>query len=103
MAKDNEIYGLLKLPDEIAIKQLRQELGVQNSYIDELEDKLKRYERMDAGELKEFKKDLVVQQKNVEIQALQKTVGMLRKDVDRLINKLSIRDLGKITEHLKTE
>lgn len=46
MAKDNEIYGLLKFPDEVVIKQIRQELGVQASYIDELEDKLKRYERI---------------------------------------------------------
>lgn len=40
MAKDNEVHGLLKLPDEVVIKQLRQELGVQNSYIAELEDEI---------------------------------------------------------------
>lgn len=91
MAKDNEVHGLLKLPDEVVIKQLRQELGIQVSYIDELEDRLKRYERIAPEELKEFKKDLVIQQKNAEIQALQKTVGTLRKDVNRLINKLVTR------------
>lgn len=91
MAKDNEVYGLLKLPDEVVIKQLRQELGIQVSYIDELEDRLKRYERIAPEELKEFKKDIVIKQKNVEIQALQKTVGTLRKDVNRLINKLVTR------------
>lgn len=91
MAKDNEVHGLLKLPDEVVIKQLRQELGEQASYIDELEDRLKRYERIAPEGLKEFKKDLVIQQNNAEIQALQKTVGTLRKDVDRLINKLVTR------------
>lgn len=39
--KDEEWSGLLKIPKEEVIKQLRIELGKSNSYIQELENKLK--------------------------------------------------------------
>lgn len=41
--KDREWTGLLKIPSEEVIKELRIKLGEANSYISELEDKLKDY------------------------------------------------------------
>ena len=41
--KDREWSGLLKIPAEEVIKELRIKLGEANSYISELEDKLKEY------------------------------------------------------------
>jgi len=41
--KDQEWSGLMKVPDYEVIKQLRIKLGKSNSYISELEDKLKEY------------------------------------------------------------
>lgn len=41
--KDREWTGLLKIPSEEVIKELRVKLGEANSYISELEDKLKDY------------------------------------------------------------
>lgn len=41
--KDQEWSGLMKVPDYEVIKQLRIKLGKANSYISELEDKLKEY------------------------------------------------------------
>lgn len=41
--KDSEWTGLLKIPSEEVIKELRIKLGQANSFIIELEDKLKDY------------------------------------------------------------
>lgn len=41
MAKDKEWSGLLKLPSEVIISELRVKLGQQEAYIAELEDRLK--------------------------------------------------------------
>jgi hypothetical protein len=41
--KDREWSGLLKIPAEEVIKELRIKLGEANSYISELEDKLNEY------------------------------------------------------------
>jgi hypothetical protein len=41
--KDQEWSGLMKVPDYEVIKQLRIKLGKANSYISELEDKIKEY------------------------------------------------------------
>jgi hypothetical protein len=41
--KDKEWSGLMKVPDAEIIKQLRTKLGQANSYISELEEKLKEY------------------------------------------------------------
>jgi hypothetical protein len=38
--KDKEWSGLLKIPNEVVIKDLRIQLGGLNSYIQELEDKI---------------------------------------------------------------
>ena len=38
--KDKEVHGLMKLPNEVVIEQLRLELGKANAYISEMEEKL---------------------------------------------------------------
>jgi hypothetical protein len=43
--KDQEWSGLLKIPDSEVIKQLRIDLGKANSYIQELECKIKEYDK----------------------------------------------------------
>lgn len=48
--KDREWTGLLKIPSEEVIKELRIKLGQANSYIIELEDKLKDYSRRQVKE-----------------------------------------------------
>jgi len=40
--KDKEIYGLLKIPDSVIIKELRIEIGKLESYILELENSNKK-------------------------------------------------------------
>ncbi len=42
--KDKEWSGLMKIPDEVVIRELRIRLGQQEAYIAELEDKLKEKE-----------------------------------------------------------
>ena len=44
MPKDEEIFGLFKVPDEEVIKSMRIEIGKLNSYITELEFKCDMYE-----------------------------------------------------------
>ena len=46
MSKDKEIFGLLKLPDELVIKGLQIEIGKANSYILELEEKIVKLEKI---------------------------------------------------------
>lgn len=89
MLKGKDIHGLLKLPDEVIIKQLRTELGSQASYILELEDRLGIYDKMSVEELKTIKFDNKIKQKNLEISNLQKIVHKLRNDIDGLISKLA--------------
>lgn len=48
--KDKEWTGLLKIPSEEVIKELRIELGKANSYIKELEDRLKELSVKDIKE-----------------------------------------------------
>jgi predicted transcriptional regulator len=41
MKKDIERYGLMKIPSEVVIKELRMDLGKLKSYIQELEERIK--------------------------------------------------------------
>lgn len=96
MAKDNEVHGLLKLPDEVVIKQLRKELGVQNSYIAELEDEITEHKEnikllsnqiseimgLDLVELKQVKKQF-----NKELMLLNRQNEVAKKD--KTIKELS--------------
>jgi uncharacterized coiled-coil protein SlyX len=52
MAKDSEWSGLLKVPSEVVISELRIKLGQQNAYISELEDKVKALEGRKIKETK---------------------------------------------------
>jgi hypothetical protein len=52
MAKDQERLGLLKIPSEVVISELRIKLGQQNAYVSELEDKLKAVEQRKIKETK---------------------------------------------------
>ena len=52
MPKDDEWSGLLKIPAEVVISELRIKLGAQDSYIGELEHKLKQREAKDIKESK---------------------------------------------------
>lgn len=53
--KDRENYDLLKVPDEIIVRELRIELGKANSRIQELEDELKAHS---SGKIHELIKSL---------------------------------------------
>lgn len=58
MAKDKEWSGLLKIPTELVISQLRIELGKQASYITELEDLVKKVKaENERKEIKQTKLD----------------------------------------------
>ena len=59
--KDKEVFGLLKIPDEVVIKQLRQDLGKANAYIQELEHLIK---QNDSG-LKRRLRDLENENKSL--------------------------------------
>lgn len=99
--KDEELFGLLKLPDEVIIKELRIELGKQASYIQELEDELK-YFKSNNKEDVEAKRKIRTEQvfdeyrklldgchkKNKE---LKETVERLKRDKDYLIGKLHVK------------
>lgn len=70
--KDQEWSGLMKVPDYEIIKQLRIKLGETNSYVSELEDKLKEYTGRKVkeqtfisleGSIKKLKKQLEQSQK----------------------------------------
>ncbi len=78
--KDKEWSGLMKVPDSEIIKQLRIKLGQANSYISELEDKLK---------------DL--SQKRVKEQTIISLEGRV-KNLEKEIEK-SRKECNKVVEH----
>lgn len=41
MRKDDELFGLMKVPDSVIIKELKIELGKANAYIDELKEEIR--------------------------------------------------------------
>jgi hypothetical protein len=87
MSRDTEWSGLLKIPAEIVITELRVKLGAQDSYIAELEYKLKEREPKDVKESK---------------------LLHLEKDVERLELKLKeaesrLGDMGKKNRILESQ
>lgn len=46
MSKGEEIFGLMKIPDSVLLKNALIEIGKLKSYIDELEYKLKKAEQL---------------------------------------------------------
>ena len=87
MAKDSEWSGLLKIPAEVVISELRVKLGQQAAYIAELEDKLK------EREIKTVK---------------QTKLDHLESEVKRLTQKLTdaqnrLGDIGRRNQRLESE
>lgn len=81
--KDSELFGLLKIPDEIVIKELRTEIGMLKSENDELKyrlslainpevDKLVNTINSLKGELRVLRNRDLVQEKQKEINSLRK-------------------------------
>lgn len=87
MGKDSEWSGLLKIPAEVVISELRVKLGQQASYITELEDKLKERE---AKTIKESK-----------VQHLENEVRRLTEKLKDSQNRLG--DLGQRNQRLEIE
>jgi predicted nucleic acid-binding Zn-ribbon protein len=78
--KDKEWSGLMKLPDSEIIKQLRIKLGQANSYISELEDKLKDFSQ------KRVKEQTII--------SLEGRVKNLEKEIEK-----SRKECNKVVEH----
>ena len=78
--KDREWSGLLKIPAEEVIKELRIKLGEANSFISELEDKLKEY----TG--RKVKEDRLI--------SLEGRINNLEKQLEK-----SRKECNKVVEH----
>ena len=78
--KDKEKYGLLKIPSEAVIKELRIELGKTKAYIEELKDTMKLINS------KEFKVQTLI---NLEgrVKNLEKELEKSRKECNRVVQE----------------
>jgi len=88
--KDKQWSGLIKVPAEEIIKELRLELGKANAYISELEFKLTEFE-----ELKSKKENLE------RLKALETELSRVKKKLDDTRNRLA--DSEKVRDHFKKE
>ena len=88
--KDKQWSGLMKVPAEEIIKELRLELGKANAYISELEFKLKEFEELKA------------KKENLErLKALETELSREKKKLDDTRNRLA--DSEKVRDHFKKE
>ena len=88
--KDKQWSGLIKVPAEEIIKELRLELGKANAYISELEFKLKEFEELKA------------KKENLErLKALETELSRVKKKLDDTRNRLA--DSEKVRDHFKKE
>lgn len=88
--KDKQWSGLMKVPAEEIIKELRLELGKANAYISELEFKLVEFE------------SLKTKKENIErLKALETELSRVKKKLDDTRNRLA--DSEKIRDHFKKE
>lgn len=88
--KDKQWSGLMKVPAEEIIKELRLELGKANAYISELEFKLKEFEELKA------------KKENLErLKALETELSRVKKKLDDTRNRLA--DSEKVRDHFKKE
>ena len=78
--KDKENYGLLKIPEEAVIKELRIELGKTKAYTEELKDTMKLINS------KEFKVQTLI---NLEgrVKNLEKELEKSRKECNRVVQE----------------
>ncbi len=85
--KDDEIYGLLKVPDEVIIKELRLQLGKATSYIQELEYENKRLKDESPEEKKAIRKEKIFNEYRDKITQLQRIIARLKKENEQLLIK----------------
>jgi hypothetical protein len=85
--KDDEIYGLLKVPDEVIIKELRLELGKATSYIQELEQENKRLKDESPEEKKAIRKEKIFNEYRDKVTQLQRIIARLKKENEQLLIK----------------
>jgi len=90
MGKDKEWSGLMKVPAEEIIKELRMELGKANAYIAELESIVNDYKILDT------KKENIVR-----LKALETELSRVKSKLDDTRNRLA--DSEKIRDHFKKE
>lgn len=93
--REREIFGLLKVPDNVLIKDLRCEIGKRDAYILELEERLKEKENTidsltanDKEEIRKMRKEGVFREYQERVKHLERIIGNLRKDNMDLIQKL---------------
>ncbi len=79
MSRDSEWSGLLKIPAEVVISELRVKLGAQDSYIAELEHKLKQREPKDIKESKLLHLEKEVERLELKIQDAESRLGDMGK------------------------
>lgn len=86
-----------KIPDYLIIKNLQKELGQANSYIEELEETVKKLKTdietsshvtLTSQDKHEIKREILYQQQAAEKKALQKKIQELSKDKEDLIIRL---------------
>ena len=80
MKKDREVHGLMKVPEEVVISELRKELGKANAYIQELEERIK-----------------LLNSKDVKPQTLISLEGRI-KNLEKALDK-SRKECNKVVEH----
>lgn len=81
----------IKIPDEAIIKMLRQQIGEQTSYIEELKEFIQRDEIITKEDRKEFKKEKAYKELVAKLKVSQQTIRKLRKDNEYLIIKLNTK------------
>lgn len=89
-------FGILKLSDEVLLEQSQKELGKANSYIQELEDTIRKQkiliEQLSSGENKEVrqqeKRSAIYQDLKAQIKKIRKEKADITMAYHRLLSKL---------------
>ena len=91
--KSKSLYGLSKVPDKALIKDLRIQIGILNSEIDELKDKLsKSSSEINKSASVELRKEERYKQMTDQITSLNTKLSKSRKDNSLLLCRLSEKD-----------
>lgn len=87
---DEPMTPLHRVPDEAIISRLQVELGKKESYIEELEEQLRKREqnKPTPDQIKEIHRDTLVTQQKQQITKLQKKEKQLRKDLRSVLDRL---------------
>jgi len=83
-----------KIPDYIMLKELKKQLGEKESYIEELEDKIKQMtisynQELDRDARKQVKSETLYKQLNAQLEKEKKTNNNLRATISELVTKLN--------------